>query len=109
MLPVIIILPLNLIGKHKIRVFQINGNESIDGILNKVVIFLEFSEFYLRISDKKFLNDINCGVHGRKPRFTIPGKISTHAEKIFWFVLIEDLNIFIEIFQNVFVLFCFKV
>lgn len=70
-----------------------------------MVNLLEFSEFYLRISDKKFLNDINCGVHGRTPRFTIPGKISTHAEKISWYVLIEDLNIFIEIFRNVCFLF----
>lgn len=65
---------------------------------------LEFSEFYLRNSDKKFLNDINGGVYGRTIRFTIPGRISTHVEKISWYIFIEDLNIYVEIFQNVFFL-----
>lgn len=88
-------------------VFQSNGNESIDGILNKVVNCLEFSEFYLRVSDKKFLNDINDGVHGRIPRFIIPGRISTHVEKISWYVLIEDLNVYIGIFQIVWFFFWF--
>lgn len=57
------------------------GSEPTNTMLSKLIRCNEFNDFYVRKTDKKFLDQINCN---GSMRFPILGKVTSAQDKISW-------------------------
>lgn len=67
---------------------QINGSEPIHAIFNIITLCPQFSDFYLRVSEKNILNELNKSKSKHIIRYPIGNSIQNLANKISWYVYV---------------------